>query len=575
MNEEKRNVILFFAISILITIGYPYFFDTKTPVPQAISEIVNTPPTNVVAANSPAQAQDKSAEKTIAENEPIHEISIDTKSISGTISSCGLKIDNISLKNYSNSLNKEKSEKISIFGDNKKDVYYSTAGWCSGDKSLTLPDENTHWKTDSLKLSEDSPVVLTWDNENGLSFEKHISIDDNFVITVVDKVKNYGDRAVTLQSQTKVHREFENNGSNSTWTFYEGPLGYLNEGLEEISYSDIEKDGEKRYNTKGGWFGITDKYWLVAFIPQQNVNCNVSYRYFARENKKVYEVENNGDSIQVAPSSEISITNNLFVGAKEIKTLDMYEEKLGIKHFDLALDFGCLYIMTKPLLYALAFAKGALGNMGLGILLITLLIKLLLLPLANKSYRSMNRMKEIQPKIQAIQTKYADDKVKLGQAVSELYKKENINPVGGCLPSLVQSPVLFALYKVLYISIEMRQAPFIGWIHDLSVPDPLSVFNLFGLIPITLPSFLQIGIWPLLMGLSMMLQQKMGPKPTDPAQASMMMVLPIMFTFMFAQFPAGLVIYWTFSNVLSILQQYYITKSCANLKKEKQKNGNN
>ncbi|GHT98511.1 membrane protein insertase YidC [Alphaproteobacteria bacterium] len=573
MNEEKRNIILFFAISILITVGYPYFFDTKTPVPSVVSEVINTPPA-VVATNLPAMQIAERGAAVIAPEEPIHEIVIDTKSISGTISSCGLKIDNILLKNYDDSLDKGKSKKISIFGD-MKSVYYSITGWSSDDKSLLLPNENTHWKADSLKLSESSPVVLTWDNGNGLSFEKHISIDDNFVITVVDKVRNYGNRTIALQSQTKVHREFENDGSNSTWTFYEGPLGYFSKGLEEISYSDIEKDGEKKYDTNGGWFGITDKYWLVAFIPAQNSNCKVSYKYSSMGNKKIYEVESKGDSIQVAPSFDISSTNNLFVGAKEVKTLDMYEEKLGIKHFDRALDFGCLYIMTRPLLYALAFAKDTLGNMGLAIILITLLIKLLLLPLANKSYRSMNRMKEIQPKIQAIQTKYADDKVKLGQAVSELYKKENINPVGGCLPSLVQSPVLFALYKVLYISIEMRQAPFIGWIHDLSVPDPLSIFNLFGLIPINLPSFLKIGIWPLLMGLSMLLQQKMGPKPTDPAQASMMMVLPIMFTFMFAQFPAGLVVYWTFSNVLSILQQYYIGKSCDNSKKEKQKNGNN
>ncbi|MDR2681952.1 MAG: membrane protein insertase YidC [Holosporaceae bacterium] len=586
MDEEKRNMFLFFAISMAIMLGYSYFFEKPTPAPVTVS-------TSVVdnsAANAPVSAQKSeaagknmlSSNESAHDDEPVHEIAIDTPSIGGILSSCGLKIDHILLKNYENdskcapdskksTSDPEKSTKVSIFGE-QKNAYYSAVGLYSDDKSVLLPDENTHWKTDAQTLSENSPIVLTWDNKNGLLFEKHISIDSNYVITVVDKVKNYGDRAVTLRSRTLIHREFAK-PSDSTMTFYEGPLGYLDGKLKEISYEDISKAGQIKHNTKGGWFGITDKYWLVAFIPDQNVDCDVSYRHSVRDNTKIYEVESLGNAIQVAPSSEISLTNNLFVGAKEIKTLDLYEEKLGVKHFDLAIDFGCLYIMTKPLLYSLAFAKDILGNMGLGILLITLLIKLLLLPFAHKSYKSMNRLKEIQPKIQYLQKKYADDKVKLGQEVSELYKKEKINPMGGCLPSLIQSPVLFALYKVLYISIEMRHAPFIWWIKDLSLPDPLSLFNLFGLIPITLPTFLQIGIWPLLMGLSMLLQQKMGPKPTDPAQASMTLILPLVFTFMFAQLPSGLVIYWTFSNILSILQQYYVNKHCvvsSEKKEEKQ-----
>jgi YidC/Oxa1 family membrane protein insertase len=262
----------------------------------------------------------------------------------------------------------------------------------------------------------------------------------------------------------------------------------------------------------------------------------------------------------IRPSVEVSKTHHLFVGAKEIKTLDMYEEKLKVQHFDLAIDFGCLYILTKPLLYALAYTKDLVGNMGLGIILITLLIKLFLFPLANRSYRSMNRMNIIQPKIQELRKKYEGDNAKFGQAVSEIYKKEGVNPLGGCLPVLLQSPVLFALYKVLYISMEMRQAPFIWWIRDLSLPDPSTILNLFGLIPVNLPGFLQIGIWPLLMGISMLLQQRMSPAPTDPSQAKMMLIMPVMFTFMFAQLPSGLVIYWTFSNILGIAQQYIIQR---------------
>lgn len=555
MKEETRNIIMFFAISVLVMVGYSHFFDKQ-------NNAANTAGYQTVVAYEDQKIETKqsltkitSAPKNMGKPQ---DIILDSKNLSGVISTHGAKIDNILLKKYDKNLNDKKHEKVSIFGD-KSNKYYACNTWISDNLDIPLPDENTVWKVNSTKLSENSPITLTWDNQNGLLFERIISVDDYFVITIVDKVKNYGNTAIPLRSSTKIYREFDK-GSANAWTAYEGPLGYLNGKLEEISYEDIVKKGEIKHQTNGGWFGITDKYWLTAFIPEQNANNNVSYKYYSDSNKNIYTIESHGESEMLTPSSEISHKYHLFTGAKEIKTLDMYEEKLGVKHFDLALDFGWLYILTKPLLYSLAFIKEIVGNMGLGILLLTLLIKLLLLPLANKSYRSMNRMKDIQPKIQALQKKYANDKVKLGQEVSAIYKKEGVNPVGGCLPTLLQSPVLFALYKVLYISIEMRHAPFIFWIHDLSLPDPMLIFNLFGLIPISLPGFLQIGIWPLLMGLSMFWQQKIGPTPADPAQANMMLIMPLMFTFMFAQLPSGLVIYWTFSNVLAIAQQYYITK---------------
>ncbi|MDR3151371.1 MAG: membrane protein insertase YidC [Holosporaceae bacterium] len=557
-NEEKRNMLIFFAVSLLIMLVHQHFFGGTAPVIQQNSQTTSMPMTKpgVIQAISEASGEASPIPEAVAE-EPERQITINTKSLGGSLSSKGAKLETISLKSYRETL--DMPEKVSILG-NEKNAYYVVSDWYSEDKSIPLPNETSLWKASGDELSEGSPIVLSWDNKNGLLFEKHISIDNNFVITIVDRIKNYGDSIVKLQSRLKICREFLRDPANA-WTFYEGPLGYLNGRLEEVSYEDIDKKNDVTYDTRGGWFGITDKYWLVAFIPSQNANNRVSYGHFSSNGKKIYKVESSGDVLQVAPSSEISITNNLFAGAKEIKTLDMYEKTLGVKHLDRAIDFGYLYFMTYPLLLALAFAKDMVGNMGLGILLITLLIKLALLPFANKSYKSMNRMKKIQPKIQALQKKYADDKTKLGQEMSELYKKENINPIGGCVPSLVQSPVLFALYKVLYISIEMRQAPFIGWIHDLSMPDPMTIFNLFGLLPINLPEFLRIGIWPILMGISMLLQQKMGPEPSDPAQASMMFILPIMFTFMFAQLPAGLVIYWTFSNIFSIAQQYYVTRS--------------
>jgi YidC/Oxa1 family membrane protein insertase len=548
MEEDKRNVVLFFAVSMMIMIGYPYFFNDTAVAPEP------TVATRSVEGQSGDPATSSVPKVAVPiQQAKVENIRLESENLSGIICSRGAKIDNVSLKKYKKDLDGDEIVKV-LDGEN----HFAQTGWTTDDPNAILPDENSRWQASSTRLSEDSPVTLTWDNGAGLLFEKHISIDKNFLITVVDKVKNYGADATSLKFVATASREFPPEGNSMN--FYEGPLGYIDGKLEEMKYEDISKKGEIRRKSQGGWFGITDKYWLTAFVPDQKQNCDVAYKHSSVGAKSSCRVEISTDAILIVPSAEISQTHRLFVGAKEIKTLDAYEEKLGAKHFDLAIDFGWLYVITKPLLYALAYVKDLVGNMGLGIILITLIIKLLLFPLANRSYRSMNRMTAIQPKIQELRKKYEGDNVKLGQAVSELYKKENINPVGGCLPLLLQSPVLFALYKVLYVSIEMRQAPFMWWIRDLSAADPLTILNLFGLIPISLPGFLQIGIWPLLMGLTMLAQQKMSPAPADPAQANMMLIMPIMFTFMFAQLPSGLVIYWTFSNLLGIAQQWAIKR---------------
>jgi YidC/Oxa1 family membrane protein insertase len=563
MEEEKRNVLLFFAISVLIMAGYPYFFNNS----RYSSLLPVNETTSLVSESGAALRIPKESPPVVspAQKHKIKNIKINTDNLSGVISSKGAKIDSICLKKYRKILAKD--ETVPVLGD-ESGQYFAQTDWITDHSAHILPNENTCWKTESLELSKNSPITFTWENGNGLLFEKQIFVDDNYLITIVDKVKNHGTANIVIQSRARIYREFTQK-ADSSMSFYEGPLGYLNGKLEEISYDDISKKSEICHETTGGWFGITDKYWLVAFIPHQNLNYKVLYRHFMQSDKNIFNVESLDDTLVLAPSMEISKTHCLFVGAKEIKTLDMYEDKLQVKHFDMALDFGYLYIITKPMLYALVYAKDLVGNMGLGILLLTLLIKLLLFPLANKSYRSMNHMKKIQPKIQSLQSKYADNKVKLGQEISEIYKREGVNPIGGCLPNLLQFPVLFALYKVLYISIEMRHAPFIWWIHDLSLPDPLVLFNLFGLIPVDLPSFLQIGIWPTLMGISMFLQQKMGGITSpDPAQANLMLFMPVIFTFMLAQLPSGLVIYWTFSNILGIIQQYTIMKMDENSQRE-------
>ena len=552
--EQKRNVMLFFAISLIIMLGYPYIF--KSPTQKQIGDFSNQNQNITTVPYSSENFGKKSAQKgekreNIVPQAKVKTIEIHAPRISGTISTKGLKFSNVSLNDYTREYDSQ--EKVSVFGEKN---YFASSGWKSDDNSLVLPDENSCWETDGTNLTPESPITLTWDNGSGLIFTKKISVDENFVFTITDEVKNYGADAVRLQNTSLIYRELGKNESESIG-FYHGPIGYFDGKLHEVDYDDVKKKGEISYKSKGGWFGITDKYWLVSFIPEHNSSYSVSYKSLGDGN---YAIESSENWSVVNPSSKFSKDYHLFIGAKEINTLDMYEKKLNVPHLDLVIDFGYLYVLTKPLLYAMSYVKGLIGNMGFGILLITLLLKLILFPLANKAYRSMNRMKTIQPKVKALQAKYAGDQMKLGQAVSELYRKEKINPLGGCLPMFLQWPILFALYKVLYISIEMRQAPFIGWIHDLSVADPWSILNLGGLIPVTLPGFLQIGIWPLLMGLTMWAQQKMGPAPADPSQAKMMMIMPVMFTLMFARLPSGLIVYWTFSNLFAIAQQYVIRK---------------
>ena len=549
--EQSRNMILFFAITMLIMLIYPHVFG---PDQSAVSrEQIQTHMVEnaEIRANSQILKQDDDIEEEVT---PIETIRIDAQRISGTISTKGLQFNDVILKDYTTKY--DSTEKVSVFGDSK---YFAMTSWKSSNKNVKLPDQNSCWKTNGTLLTPSTPIILTWDNQQGLLFSKIIKVDENFVFTITDTVKNYGETSVDLKNSAEIYRELPDQESDSMG-FYNGPIGYFEKSLKEVEYADIEKKQNIEYSSQGGWFGITDKYWLVSFVPEANSNYKVNYKFAPNNNKKCYIIESEHNSIQLEPSMQVSKTQHLFVGAKEIQNLDMYEEKLNVPHFDLVIDFGKLYILTKPLLYAVSYTKDLVGNMGLGILLITLLLKLLLFPLANKSYRSMNRMKDIQPKLQELQRKYANDQARLGQAVSELYKKEDVSPMGGCLPMFLQWPILFALYKVLYISIEMRQAPFFGWIHDLSIADPWSVLTLGGLIPVTLPGFLQIGIWPLIMGLSMWIQQKMGPAPADPAQGKVMLIMPVMFTFMFAQLPSGLVIYWTFSNILAILQQYLIQR---------------
>ena len=424
---------------------------------------------------------------------------------------------------------------------------------------MKLPGPGTLWQSEDSTLSPGHPVLLTWDNGEGLRFERLIAIDDDYMFTVTDRVQNITDDPLLLYPYGLIRRTHEP-PTLGFFILHEGPLGVFNGTLKEIDYDDLRDSRSESIETTGGWIGITDKYWLAALIPDQTTPMRGRFRYKEGLDGEKFQVEYRLTGKNISSGQSIEVTNHLFAGAKVVTLLDRYEERLGIQRFDLAVDFGWFYFLTKPLFYLIHYLTGYLGNIGLAILSVTVIIKLIFFPLANKSYAAMSRLKKLQPQMMKLREQYGDDKVKLNTEMMGLYKKEGANPLAGCLPIIIQIPVFFALYKVLFVTIEMRHAPFYGWIKDLSAPDPTTFLNLFGVLPYTPPEFLIIGIWPLAMGVTMWMQQKLNPAPPDPMQARIMMLLPIVFTFICARFASGLVIYWTWNNILSIIQQWVIMR---------------
>ena len=491
-------------------------------------------------------------------------IKINSPTLTGSMALTGARLDDLSLKNYHVALSKKSPlvELLHPIGTAKP--YYAEFGWLPVDKAVKVPDRNTVWTTGSKELSPGNPVTLVWDNGAGLVFEKVIELDDKYMFAVTQRVRNNGGSAVALAPYGLVSRT----GKPQILDFYilhEGMIGVIDGTLQEVDYDDLTDSdgGPQRFTTTGGWLGITDKYWLAAIIPDQKSNLNASFNSGQSNNITKYQADYLMDSRALPAGGTIEVTNHLFAGAKQVPLLDDYETLLGVPRFDLAVDFGWFYFLTKPIFYALLWFEQYLGNIGLAILALTVVIKLLFFPLANKSYKAMSRMKALQPKMQALKERYGEDRQKMNQELMGLYKKEGVNPAAGCLPMVVQIPVFFALYKVLFVTIEMRHAPFYGWIHDLSAKDPLGLLTVFGLVEWNVPAVLDvvnIGLWPLIMGLTMFLQQKLNPQPTDPIQAKIFMFMPIMFTFILAPFPAGLVIYWAWNNVLSMTQQWLIMR---------------
>jgi len=487
---------------------------------------------------------------------------IDTPRIRGSILLRGALFDDLLLTDYRETIEPD-SDKIHMLAPRyARKPYYAYFGWRADDQNLTLPNSTTPWQQrGSGDLTVDSPVVLEWENGQGLRFERTIAIDSDFMFTVTDRVTNETGAPVDLSPFGVIERRYLP-PTTGFFILHEGLLGVFDETLTEVDYDELLDDdqGEMVQRTTGGWLGFTDKYWLAALIPDQTSPFTGTFRHDLRGTGDRFSSYFTMAPSTLADGGSTEISNRLFAGAKEVNLLDAYSEDLGIDRFDLAIDFGWFYFMTKPIFLVLVFFHGLFGNFGLGILLLTVLIKAAMFPLANKSYKSMAVMRRLQPEMLKLRERYADDKMKLNQEMMGLYKREKVNPLSGCLPILVQIPVFFALYKVLFVTIEMRHAPFFGWINDLSAPDPTTIFNLFGVIPWDPPSFLYLGAWPIVMGITMFVQQKLNPQPTDPIQAKIFMFLPIIFTVLLAQFAAGLVIYWAWNNFLSIVQQYVIMR---------------
>ena len=550
---DQKNLLLAILASLVVLLGFQLLFPTKDVSKTNITQEMN---------DSFAPQPELIAELPKARNEIINEserISIENDFINGSINLTGARIDDIILKKYRVDLSSD-SENVKFLSPKGSDKpYFAEYGWVtSNNNKIELPNANTVWKSNKSIISPEDPVVLSWDNGNGLIFKRTISIDTEYMFSIHQTIINNTSEDIILYPYGLINRTGVPKLSG-LFILHEGPIGVLNDRVKELDYDDLEDDKKISEKSKKGWIGITDKYWLAALIPNQESNFEGHFQSFSRGADIKFQTSYLGPQIIIASNNQASYISQFYAGAKEVPILDKHEEN-GIPMFDRAIDFGWFYIITKPLSYLLHFFSSYMGNVGLAIIALTICIRIILFPLANKSFKSMNKMKILQPKMMEIRERFGNDKVQMQKEVMALYKKEKANPLAGCLPILLQIPVFFALYKVLTVTLEMRQAPFFGWIKDLSVPDPYSIFNIFGLIPIDLPSFLIIGTWPLLMGATMFLQQKLNPAPPDPIQAKVMAMLPFIFIFLFAQFAAGLVLYWTCNNILSIAQQWIIMK---------------
>tara|TARA_B100000524_G_scaffold252042_1_gene135952 strand:- start:1563 stop:3251 length:1689 start_codon:yes stop_codon:yes gene_type:complete len=552
--DNQKNLILAVTCSILVLLIFDYFYGSNTVNQQAT--LLENESSKVYSEKDEPQIEKKNRKESKRISNKEERIIFDMKRVKGTINLFGATFDELTLKDYRESINQDSANIKLLQKENSKNPYFIRMGWASNNESK-LPDKNTLWKSDKKKYKDGETIKLNWENEDGLLFNRKIKIDDNFIFEIVDSVINNSDKSIDLTNFAYLQRR-NYKPENKFFILHEGPLGVFNDTLKEISYDELKEAETISEISTNGWIGITDHYWQVAIFPETEQKFKARFKYIKNQKDSIQVDYINDEINTLLPGKKISSSSFIFAGAKEVPLIDKYIEKLNINKFDLSIDFGWFYFLTKPLFYALNYFSLLLNNFGLGIIILTIIIRIILFPLANKSFKSMNSMRLLTPEIQKLKERFKEDKTKMNQEMFALYKEKKVNPAAGCLPILIQIPIFFALYKVLFVSIEMRHAPFFGWIKDLSAPDPTSLFNLFGLIPWDPPTFLSIGIWPILMGLTMYLQQKINPPPPDPIQAKIFLMLPFLFTFLLATFPAGMVIYWTCNNLLSIAQQSFL-----------------
>ncbi len=550
---DTRNIIAAISLSAAVIILYSLFFQ---PDPAIIKQ--NLAEQKKIENNTDTPSLDKNENfAKLSRTDALKEnsrIQFENGSVVGSISLKGAAIDDLTFKEYNVELNG--SDKITLLNPrNVEDGYLIESGFVSTNKNINIPDASTVWKVSgNKKLTNNSPVKLTWSNSQGITFEKYISLDNQFLFTIKEKIINTSDKSYNFYSYGQIIRN-KLPEISGFYILHEGFLSVLDDQLIEEDYDDIQ---EKKFTqtAQEGFVAISDKFWVTSVIPPKGKEFKTTFDY---KNKfRANYISTKG--IEVKANSSIEEKIKIIVAAKRVNVIDGYAESLNINKFDLAIDWGFMYFITKPLFFVLDYFFKLLGNYGLAIIAVTVCIRLAFFPLANFSFKSMGKMKLLAPEMARLKEIHKDDKMKLQQSMMALYKKEKVNPMSGCLPILVQIPVFFALYKVLFVTIEMRHMPFYGWIHDLSDRDPTSLFNIFGLIPWDPPSFLLIGAWPIIMGITMFIQQKLNPTPPDPIQAKIFMFFPVFLTVILAPFPAGLVIYWSFNNIFTMIQQYIVQR---------------
>jgi YidC/Oxa1 family membrane protein insertase len=556
---DPKNMIMAIVLSMLIVFGWQYYY-AGPAAEKAKQEEIAQKATAKLPTPATAAATIEDVAIVLAKTK---RLKIDTKELSGSINLTGAQIDDLHLNNYRETIDPKSNMITLLKPSGTANAYFVEQGLRGLEGStVKLPDDKTEWTAPAgATLTTDKPLTLTYDNGAGLKFERIISISDQYLFTVKQTVTNSSATSVQVRPYARVQRQDTPNIAGF-WVFYEGPLG-VQKGLEEHKYSALKAEPNQpvTVSSTGGWLGFTDKYWATTIIPDQKAKVSNIYGFVTVPGRDVYETDYLvDDAITVPPGSSASYEDHVYAGAKIVTLIDSIHAKYGFAKFDLMIDWGWFWFIAQPMYKLLSFVHSLVGNFGVAILLVTVLVKALVFPLANKSYASMSKMKKLKPEMDAIKARNPDDKVKQQQETMDLYKREKVNPMAGCLPMFVQIPVFFSLYKVILTTIELRQAPFFGWVQDLSAPDPTNMFTLFGLIPWSPPHLLMIGFWPLLMGITMWVQMRLNPAPPDPVQAQMFNWMPVIFTFSLGAFPVGLVIYWAWSNLLSIIQQSYIMR---------------